>query len=306
MLVSSSFAWFSISTTPRVSDMAVYINSPTGLELATGYDVPDEQWGQNISFPDLINEVSPLKPVTWSDQQQCFKAIRYGTDGRQTTNWKVLSDAENANRNDNNQYYVYGSFYARTGSACTVSLADAQELNGGENGAGTYVIGEPLWNEFIHAHEDMGKGAQLAVRIGLRVTGIDPNTGAAAGPSEFYIYEPNADTHLDGSVQFLDTSSTDGTETLVSRERLLQQSSSIWTEAKPAQKDLTIKELGKFTGESKLFAIEAGEIKRIDLYIWIEGQDVDCFGLPEDARLFANIQFKTDPNAQSGLEVIPD
>ena len=34
LLVVASYTWFSITSRPRVSDMEMYINAPTGLELA--------------------------------------------------------------------------------------------------------------------------------------------------------------------------------------------------------------------------------------------------------------------------------
>ena len=305
MLVVSSFAWFSISTTPRVSDMGLFVNSPVGLQLATDYSAPDELWGQNINFPDLVSDVSPLKPVTWSEKDQCFKAIRYGGDGRQSNRLKTLNDQDNANQVGDNQYYTMGVFYARTDSKCMVSLADAVELSDGQHGAGTYVIGTPVWNAELGAHEDAGSGAQYAVRIGFLITKIDRNTGEAVGESVFTIFEPNADSHLNQTVRVLDTPSSDGAETLVSRERLLVQSTSSWSEADPVQHDATVKTLGTFLTESDLFTIDEGETVRIAMYIWIEGQDVDCYGLPEDASLFANIQFEADYDSQSGIEDIP-
>jgi hypothetical protein len=42
------------------------------------------------------------------------------------------------------------------------------------------------------------------------------------------------------------------------------------------------------------------------MYIWIEGQDVDCYGLPDDTELIANIQFRADYSNQSGLVDIED
>ena len=305
MLVVSSFAWFSISTSPRVSDMGLFVNAPVGLQLAADYSAPDELWGQNIRFPDLVSDSSPLKPVTWSEEDQCFKAIRYGGDGRQSNRLKKLTDQDNANQTGDSQYYTMGEFYARTDSKCTLSLADAVELNDGQHGAGTYVIGTPVWNADLGVHEDAGGGAQYAVRIGFRITRIDPNTGQPVGESVFAIFEPNADRHLDRTERVLDTPSSDGTETLVSRDRLLIQSASSWSEAEPVQRDATVKTLGSFLTDTELFVLEADDMIRITMYIWIEGQDADCYGLPEDASLFANIQFRADYGTQSGLEEIP-
>ena len=70
LLVAASYTWFSITRRPRVSDMEMYINSPTGLELAGSYD--STEWVQQLDFVDLVDEVSDLKPVTWSTLSQCF------------------------------------------------------------------------------------------------------------------------------------------------------------------------------------------------------------------------------------------
>jgi len=305
MLVSASFAWFSVSATPCVNDMAIFVNSPVGLELAVQYTDSDELWGQNINFSDLVSTAAPLKPVSWSDRDQCFKAPRYGLDGRRTGKWKPLNDQENSNRSGNDPYYVVATFYARTGTACTVSLADAYALNDGLSGAGTYVIGAPVWNAEKEIHEDAGRGAEYAIRIGFRVTQIDPNTGANVGASKFLLYEPNAKVSENEAMGYVNTRSIDGTDTLVSRDRLLVQTPSSWSETTPVRKDTTVKTLGNFITDKRLFALEAQEMVRIDMYIWMEGQDVDSYGLPEDATLFANIQFKTDSEAQTGLEEIP-
>lgn len=72
------------------------------------------------------------------------------------------------------------------------------------------------------------------------------------------------------------------------------------------QRDVTVKTPGEFVTAKELFEIEAGQTLRIDLYIWIEGQDVDCYGLPEDAKLLANIQFESGSTSQSGMENIPN
>jgi hypothetical protein len=301
MMVTASFAWFRVSSTPRVTDMEMYINSPTGLQISLTNDVSAENWGQNISFEDMISNLSPIMPATWSDLEQCFKVIKYGIDGRQTNKFKAITDATNTGSVNGKQYYVKGTIYALTDSSCIVSLAEAEEINGGENGAGTYVIGTPLWNGISMAHENMGEGSELAIRIGFRVGKADKETGEFAGDTDFFIYEPNADTHYDSTTQYIATGSTDGTDTLVDSDHLILQTTSTWSESSPAQKDVTIKNLGTFISNPELFLINAGEMYRIDLYVWIEGQDIDCYGLSEESSVLASIQFHTDYTGQSGL-----
>ena len=63
--------------------------------------------------------------------------------------------------------------------------------------------------------------------------------------------------------------------------------------------------MGRFTSDTKLFALKARETVRIDLYIWLEGQDADCTNqIGEEARIFANIQFAGTYEDQSGLRPI--
>ena len=299
LLVAASYTWFSLSQTPRVSDMDVFISSRTGLELSATYGEPDDEWGQEISFLDLVSESAPLRPITWSERRKSFVTIQYGLDGRMTDSFHSLTDADNANRTDGNGYYVVGTFYARSGEGCTVSLADAVEMNGGENGAGTYVIGTPVWNNQTLLHDDGGNGAETAIRLGFLVEKVYPENEGEQNTPAFYIYEPNCDRHIDGSTGYVETPSVDGTETLSGN--LICQTSSTWTEAYPVQRQVTIKELGKFTTSSQLFSIAAGEVYQIKLYVWLEGQDVDCTNLIESAQIVANVQFSTEYSGHSGL-----
>lgn len=302
LLVAASYTWFGITRYPRVNDMAIHVNTSKGIELATRFDAPDEEWGQEIKFADLVSEDTPLKPVSWSAQQNAFVTANYGRDGRRTDKWDPLSDDENTNRSDGAGYYVKGTVFARSGEPCEVSLMEAVELNQGRDGAGTYVIGTPVWNNQSILHDDGGNGAETAIRIGFRITKVDPLTGAADGESDFYIYEPNCDRHIDGSEGYVDTPSIDGTEAL--GDRLITQTASDWTEAYPVERNVTIKTLGEFLTDTKLFDLDINGMVQIDFYVWLEGQDVDCVNSMQEVQIFSNIQFFAD-FASSGLEEIP-
>lgn len=306
MIVSTSYAWFTISQNPRVSDMELYVNAPPGVSIATRYDAPDEEWGEHIEFSQLVDTDSPLKPVTWSDADGVFKTIRYGLDGRQRNQFRTLTDSDNANTGGDKQYYIRGTFYAKTGTSCVLSLTEPTTMSNGVLGSGTYVTGASRWVEASRRHEDLGRGAQYAIRIGFRVSRIDSVTGEIIDTNSFVIYEPNADRHQDnGTTQILSTASIDGRDELVSLDRLIRQTTSTWVDASPAQSGVTVKTLGKFTTATEVFRLEANQMARIDMYVWLEGQDYDCSGVPHEAYLFANVQFDADYGEQSGLVDIP-
>lgn len=303
LLVAASYTWFTITRYPRVNEMAIHVNTTKGIELATRFDAPDEEWGQVVDFEDLVTEDTPLKPVTWSEQRNMFLTASYGLDGRRTDKWDELSDSENTNRNDAEGYYVKITVFARSDEPCEVSLQEAVELNQGRDGAGTYVIGTPVWNEQSILHDDGGNGAETAVRVGFRITPVNPTSGAAIGDVQFYIYEPNCDLHIDGSAGYVDTPSIDGTETLGSR--LITQTASEWEEAYPVERNVTIKTLGEFQTDTYLFDLDMGDIVQIDIYVWLEGQDVDCVNSMQEVQIFSNIQFYADYSGGSGLVDIP-
>lgn len=303
LLVSATYTWFSISRTPRVSDIGLYINAPTGLVLSTAPE--GAEWVRRLDYAEMVAETAPLRPVTWSEKDQRFYAAVYGADGRQTGQWLPLSDDIHTNRDDVYGYYIKATFYATTDTAVDVSLTDAMEVEEGVSGSGTYLIGTPEWDADNIMHIDGGHGSQTAIRMGIRITPME-NGVELPDQSTFLIYEPNSDIHMDDSIGYVPTPSIDGTETLVPEDRLIRQTASTWTESDPVERDKVIKELGDFETPTDLFSLGVQEIVRIDLYIWLEGQDIDCDNrIGRDAQISANVQFFADPAGQSGLVPIP-
>ena len=55
-----------------------------------------------------------------------------------------------------------------------------------------------------------------------------------------------------------------------------------------------------------LYSLKANEIVQIDLYVWLEGQDVDCRNeIGQSAQIMASIQFDANESGQSGMDPIP-
>ena len=302
VLTVSSYTWFSLSKTPRVSNMSMYISVMNGLEFSLTPDGDD--WGKQLAYVDMVTETSPLRPVTWSDAQQRFFAAEYGMDGRLNGEWEPLSDERNANRNDDDGYYCIATFYATSDDTMKVSLTPAVEVTEGKQGAGTYLVGTPLWNNETISHDNGGRGAENAVRIGIHITRLDRFYEPTDEPPLFYIYEPNADRHNDGSWGLLDTPSIDGADTLVPPDRLITQTASDWAEVDPIQQNVHQYTLGDFTGNTHLFTIHENEVVMIRLYLWLEGQDVDCINAISDAKITASIQFLAVSDEESGLQPV--
>ena len=295
----ATYTWFSLSRTPKVSDMEMTINSNTGLQIAWSADASEEEWLQHLSFNDAVPQKTLLTPVTWSDAKEAFFTTLYGYDGRTFALDRQLSDDTDANTEKG--HYVTFTFYGRTDEHTDVSLAPASTDEQGRNLAGTYLMGTPLWDANRLQHADGGLGSQNALRMGLRVTKFDPTDGTE-GESTFFVYEPNADLHADGSRGYLPTPSSDGTDHLVSEDRLFIQSASTWYERSPVLRDDVRWNTGEFEGDTFLFDLRADEMVRFDVYVWLESTDVDCVNtVIRGAQIFANLQFLAETHIDSGL-----
>ena len=304
LFTTATYTWFTISRTPRVSNIGLYVNAPVGMHLAPAPE--GAEWVSQLDFAQLVPETSPLRPVTWSDEDQRFYAAQYGPDGRQTGDWHPMTDENNANRDDVYGYYIKATFYATTDANVDVSLTHAVEVEEGVSGSGTYLIGSPVWDSENVLHFNGGNGAETAVRIGLKITPL-ADMEPVDEEALFYIYEPNCDTHMDGSTGYVATPSIDGTEALVQEDRLIRQTTTVWQEADPVQRGLVNYQMGEFETPTDLFSLDYGQIVKIDLYVWLEGQDVDCSNrIGREARIMANVQFLAEAGDQSGLEPIPE
>lgn len=302
LFTAASYTWFTLSRTPVVSDMALYINTPTGMQITDDPFAEEPEWGLRIDFAQLLGETCPLRPITWSDQMRQFYTVSFGIDGRITDARQALTDERNANKNNADGYYIKGTFYARSDTPVDVSLSPAVEVADGIQGSGTYLIGTPVWDGQQIIHNNGGMGAQYAIRIGFLIQKTDLEGNIRQEAPTFFIYEPNADRMADGSEGYIPTPSIDGTPGLVPDDRLVRQTESTWTEAYPVQRGVVMHTLGTFLEERVLFHLDTDEYARISVYVWLEGQDVDCTNaIGYEAQILASIQFAADAGSQSGI-----
>jgi hypothetical protein len=70
------------------------------------------------------------------------------------------------------------------------------------------------------------------------------------------------------------------------------------------ERNVVIKDLGEFQSDTELFSLQPGEMVKIDLYVWLEGQDIDCTNQITQAQIMACIQLASEASGQSGLQPI--
>ena len=303
LLSTATYTWFTLSRTPRVHDLALYINAGEGMLLSADKDVPWEEWSMHLDYSKYMPDNTVLKPVTWVDSEQRFYAADFGADGRIRGITYALNDTVNANGDNPDSYYVKFTFYAKTDNTVDVSLAEPNEQTG------NFVVGMPEWSSDEIVHNDGGKGAQSAIRIGFMITKLDEQGNLIEEENEpnprFVIYEPNCDNHVDYTTDYIPTPSIEGGEHLVDGTALIRQTTTAWLEAMPVQREVVVYKYGDFLDETDLFKLNRNQIVQIDLYIWLEGQDVDCTSaIGNAAKIIAGIQFNATTSEGSGMDEI--
>ena len=292
LAVSASFAWMSISSTPTVTDLALSVVSDNRLEVAPDNEGKPGVWGSILGLTEESELAAPLKPVTFKAEDNSFYEPGYGLDGRvDFSNAARLTDENGKLLVGKDSAPVYScDFWIRSSASyCSVGLTPAVVRENGELGNGTFVIGEPVWNEKTFRHDEAGNGTEKAVRVALRIE------GNGAEPACWVIYEPCADENSQ-------TAGVSGSP-LQGNNRLIRQKTSEWTESSPILKDTVIYKPGDFIDNvDGLFDLEPGISKHVTLYLWIEGQDPDCTNAISGGRIFANLQFNGELNNPAGLK----
>ncbi len=302
LATGSAYAWLLLTETPRVSNLSVYVNSFSGMQISISPE--EDAWSQQLTYEELFPDTYELRPATYSARDGAFYGANYSLTGKLRDEWDPLNDNDNANNTTDENYYCVASFYARTDTRVQVSLAPAVTLQDDLAISGTYLMGRPEWNADEIRHDNGGHGAEYAIRIAINVIRLDGQL-SPTGEEELYIYEPNATYHADGSYGYVPTPGIDGTPSLIDEDRIIKQNTSRWGEKDPPEHDALLYHAGSFTGDTKLFTMEEGEVVLLRLTVWLEGRDVDCTNAIADASLFANIQFEAETIGGGGLVPIP-
>lgn len=301
LLSTATYTWFSLSRAPKINDMSLYISTASGLEISHELNPEEGMWRQNLIYGEYFEGKTVLRPITYLDEEDTFLAAVVGADGRIEAVNQPLDDERHTNRNDINGYYVKFSFYARTNEAVSVSLCNL----GSDESYGTYVVGMPEWNSEEILHNNNGKRMECAIRMGFRITRFDGQGNPLDENPKLIVYEPNSDTHLDYSVGYIPTESISGQENIVPAERLIRQQTTQWQEAMPVQKNVLVYSHGEIIDDAHLFDLDPGQKAQIDVYLWLEGQDVDCrYETDEASQILASIQLWSESRGQSGMDPI--
>ena len=308
MLSTTTYAWFTTNRIVTVGNIDVKVQTEGSLEIsADGQDWKALVDYNNIisvhdtSYPNSINQLPGyIKPVSTVGNLDAngFMEMYLG----------IITDDREANYN------------------LTSEKQQDQEENG-DSGTGSYLAFDIflrttdtkdlyLTNESRIFYNGNSTGTENATRVAFVVEGNVPdgtNLGTIQGlfttnANNVYIWEPNYDTHTEYGVENareiygITTTETnaealtyDGIKTSFTEQIKIQEASRTIYPDYFGEVNPGIKTTKENTAFQRLFTLNSG-ITKVRVYMWLEGQDVDCENRASIANLTLALQFSTNPS----------
>lgn len=304
MLSASTYAWFTANKTVTVSSLDVHVETKEGLQIsADGF-----QWKTVLSNADIAAAATsyPTKIIN-----------------QLPTDMEPVSSAGNVNPTNGHLRMFNGSIGEDTDGDFTVTATEATDATGAvgnyiafdlylkaEAGGQIYLTND---SKVVPKQGFTSKGLENAARVGFVVQGNTASDSSLTTIQELktttdsvYIWEPNSDVHTTYGV----TSALEyGITTTVGPDaarlnydgikaanptaiKLLQATSALnGTYFAPVTPSMVTK--AAETTYKTAFVLQPG-ITKLRVYMWIEGQDVDCENNASGTDISYLLQFSTN------------
>ncbi len=310
ILTASTFAWFTANQTVKIEQIDVTVATSDGLQISadastwkptlTTADITGASWsGVTNQLPSASHNIVPVSTVgTISNGfMQMWKGeVKTGDEiGLDTDEYRLIAaQSTESNRTDGGDFIAFDVFF-QVNSAGTLYLTSNSSVTGDLKGI-EYATRVAFLNE---GHVDAGSTAATAQ--------------ALTGASTAIIWEPNYDVHTSTGVSNalnvygVTTTETGGSQlpyygvkaaiSNANAQALNSNNSTYFSSVTPTF--ATTADGGiPSSAYQQLISLSAG-ITKVRIYMWVEGQDVDCENNASGGAISLNLQFSLLANGSS-------
>ncbi len=299
LFITTSYAWFSSNRVVSIDSLDVHVQADGGLEVSTDAI----NWKQVVTVQDImdanqnyrnsVNQIPyQLNPVSSGGtinggRLELFKGQATNTN---STDFILVAErseeTESFGEDSEGDFIAFDLFFRTTSN---------KELYISSNSKVTYL-------------GDTSKGIENATRVAFLNEGNSGDSAGTAqglnGANKAYIWEPNYDTHTAYGVQNaqniygITTSQIGGSllpydgvvrEIPSSSQVLLQNANSTTYPELFRRVNVDISTPKNGSTNQKVFDLEPS-ITKVRVYMWLEGQDVDC----EDNASYGDVSFQLE------------
>lgn len=310
ILTASTYAWFTANRTVTVSSIYVNVTTSTGLQISTDAtswkslitndDIHNASWAgvtNQLPTTGLNGIMAPISTVGETDGTTGFMNMYKGTIVTNTgTGNNILTAEKSTEKNGVSGDFVAFDLFFQSNEAHKIYLTEGSSVAATANGTNS--------------------GIQNAARVAFVVEGnvaygSEPATAQALKEAQTpYIWEPNFDVHTAAGVDnarntYQLTTTADGAGKLayVGVKSNITKDNNILLNSKDTKyfADVTTHESPKSgipaAARMNAFDIKEG-ITKVRVYMWVEGQDVDCEDKASGGSLSFNLAFSIDGKNQ--------
>lgn len=304
MLSTTTYAWFTVNRIVSINSLNVRVESQGGIEISAD----GTNWKSRLENDDLKNAIntyptnvnqlpSKMEPVSTGGETIDGRLnMYYGLASNNSDGYYVLTTEKQTDILGGQGKYMAFDLFLKTNQESMIYLT---------RDSGANYVGEKY------------TGIENAIRFAFLNEG-NVNTGSSLGTiqalknastSDVYIWEPNYNTHsLTGISNAYDTYGIvignnsnkldyDGVIGEINNNEniLLGKANSTLYPNYFKQVDVDIATVNGFNNNQELLKLKSG-ITKIRVYIWLEGQDVDCENNAAVGNIEFKFQFSTNPN----------
>ena len=295
LLISSSYAWFTANQTVTVSSLQVNVQASNGLQISAD----GTTWKAVLANSDLTagytghtNQISnALAPVSTGGNITNGKMdMFYGQVAANEAGTYMLTATKETDAAGTTGRYIAFDIFLKVDQQTTIYMTPNSKV--------AYV-------------GDSDKGLQNAARVAFINEGTKPASAAvdeiqalSVASGTALIWEPNYDTHTSTAVAAardtygVITSTTGGTQlpyngikadipdsANIPMIQTTTPSSTYFSSVSPAYKTTN-----GFSTQQTFLTLNAG-VTKLRVYMWIEGQDVDCENGASGTDITFDLQF---------------
>ena len=308
LLFSSTYAWFTANETVTISTLNVHIDAKNGLQISTdattwksiieNTDITTAYKGHANSLPANMEPVSTIGEI---DSTTGYMKMYYGEVKPDEEDGGAYKLKATQTTDDAGKYIAFDMFL-KVDSDTNLKLTDASSV--------------------VMKTGSTDKGIKQASRVAFCVEGTQPvgtsldTIRALKGATSFletsptvYIWEPNSNLHTTAAVAHARdtyglTTTADGaaealayygiskdiTEGIDLIDTNNGNNTASFAKMTPTYSTPINTATGKIT-PTNVFSLKAG-ITKVRVYMWIEGQDVDCENAASGTDISFNVQLE--------------
>lgn len=312
ILTTSTYAWFTANKTVTVSNIDVNVAATNGLQIsvdATNWKTVitnDDINGVATAYPTSVNQLpsaanslNPVSTVKEIDATTGFMKMFLGELTDSDGNYILTTSQSTETRGTAGNFVAFDLFFQvqqetiiYLTSNSNVTVPDGKTSTGIQNAARVAFIDSGNVTAGSSASDAQKLKAAANASVVLWEPNYDVHTAAAVKAAKDYY---NKDTQETGATQL----EYYGVKTAISAADKVAVSSTADTYFTKITPDISTAVSGiPDTAYKQLMTLQPG-ITKVRVYMWVEGQDVDCENFASGGYLSYNLQFSSNPNANA-------